>query len=66
MRGISNNSHGTNDIVVPGLATLLDSKHVILLFIIENGFRSVISRHIFHEWGVQLSELKSVMLTKNQ
>lgn len=65
MRGISDNSHGTNDVVAPGLATLLDSKQVILLLIVEDRFRSVISRHVFHEWGCHLSELNSVMLSKN-
>lgn len=62
LAAIANDGHGTNDIVVPCAAALLNSEQVIFLLIIEDIVRALVARHVLYEGCFNIPVLKPVML----
>lgn len=62
LAAIANDGHGTNDIVVPCAAALLNSEQVIFLLIIEDVVRALVARHVLYEGCFNIPVLKPVML----
>jgi hypothetical protein len=64
MRDKSDSTHGTNNVVVPGVPTLLDRQQIIFLLIVEDslGTRTLASRSILVERCGELPELQPIVL----
>ena len=62
MRGISDNSHGTNDVVAPGVAALLHFADVVFLVVVEVVALVVVAGEPFFQGDADGAKVDAVVL----
>lgn len=61
-RSVTDNSPGADNIIVPSIRALLNSKQVVFLLVIEDVFRALVPGYVLGKGSFDVPELESVVL----